>query len=80
LVLTKAFSFNASAGFMKLTFHAGPSNGREPCVHTHTYMKHKPVAYLCNVAPVAKFKCEPFLIIQILDVGTIFTKNKSWRK
>ena len=35
------------------------------------------VAYLCKVAPIAKFKCAPLLIIQILNIGTIFTKDKS---
>ena len=34
------------------------------------------VAYLRKVAPMTKFKCAPFLKIYILDVGTIFTKNK----
>ena len=34
------------------------------------------VAYLCKKAPIAKFKCAPFLIIHILDRGTIFTKVK----
>ena len=34
------------------------------------------VAYLCKMAPMAKFKYAPILIIQILDIGTIFLKNK----
>jgi len=34
------------------------------------------VAYLYRTPPVAKFKCAPFLIIQILNVGTVFTKVK----
>ena len=38
------------------------------------------VAYLCRMAPMAKFKCAPFLIMSILDIGTIFTKDKPWRK
>jgi len=28
------------------------------------------------MVPMAKFKCAPFLIIEILDIGTIFTKDK----
>jgi len=35
------------------------------------------VAYLCKVVPMAKFKCAPFLIIKILNIGIIFTKDKS---
>jgi len=36
----------------------------------------KAVAYLCKVAPMTKFKCAHFLVIQILNIGTIFTKDK----
>jgi len=35
----------------------------------------KAVTYLCQMAPIAKFKCEPFSIIQMLDKGTIFWKT-----
>jgi len=38
------------------------------------------VAYLCKMAPMAKFECAPFLIISILDIGTIFAKDKACRK
>jgi len=34
------------------------------------------VANLFKIAPIAKFKRALFLIIQILDIGTIFTKGK----
>jgi len=34
------------------------------------------VAYLCKVAPMAKFKCVPFLIISVLDTGTIFMNDE----
>jgi len=40
----------------------------------------QPVAYLYKVAPMAKFKCAPFLIIYILDTDTILTKDKACRK
>ena len=39
-----------------------------------------PVAYLGRMAPMAMFKCAPFLIIWILDTGIIFATHKSWKK
>jgi len=33
-----------------------------------------PMAYLCKIAPMEKLKCTPFLIIQILDIGTILRR------
>jgi len=35
-----------------------------------------PVAYICTVVAMAKFKCAPFLIVSILDISTIFKKDK----
>jgi len=34
------------------------------------------VAYLSKMAPMAKFKYAPFLIIETLDIGTVFSKDK----
>jgi len=34
------------------------------------------VGYLCKLAPMEEFKCAPFRIILILDIGTIFMKEK----
>jgi len=42
-------------------------------------MAQDAVAYLCEMAPMAKLKCAPFLRIFKLYVGTIFTKVKTLR-
>jgi len=39
-------------------------------------LNSRAVAYLCKMAPMAKFKCAPILIIYILDVSTIVAKDK----
>jgi len=43
-------------------------------------MAQDAVAYLCEMASMAKLKCAPFLIIFLLYVGTIFTKVETLRK
>ena len=35
-----------------------------------------PVAYLCKMAPMAKLKCVPFLIILVVNIGTTFTRDR----
>jgi len=37
------------------------------------------MVYLCKMAPVEKFNCAFFLINEILDISTIFTKAKPLR-
>jgi len=32
--------------------------------------------FLCKIAPMAEFICASFLIFEILDISTIFTKDK----
>jgi len=39
-------------------------------------IRHHAMAYLCKVAPVAKFKCALYIIIQILDIGSVVMKGK----
>jgi len=44
-------------------------------------MAQHAMAYLCEIAPMAKLKCATFLIIfYVLYIGTIFTKVETLRK
>jgi len=42
-------------------------------------MAKNAMAYLCEMAPMAKLKCAPLLIIYVLYIDTIFTKVKTLR-
>jgi len=40
-------------------------------------MAQNAVAHLCEMAPMTKLNCAPFLIIYVLYVGAIFTKVRT---